>query len=278
MKTKKHGRIDVESHMVLGKTLEWDDEELLITDPRVALCLTWYNYNHNRSDAKKFIIEYYRNIGNKEMQEKAKDFDEDKIIGSVGWICDMISNGANLVDEAGVFTKKLEDMERKPEKYTTRNKIIVEENKDGRKQSPKERMWKFANEYISVIDANIDEFIENKCNELDDFDLHEYLGTIKNGYYPYIMDAFKGTRDELRDALESGDKDLLESYSFLTKPQIKRYLKYIESIYTSIEKIKKTRKKEAQKLKKKKPKKAKKKTIKKVKTEKTHKEGLEAFL
>lgn len=276
------GRIDVEAHMVHGKELVWDETEYNITDPKIVRALNWYNYNHSKADAKKFIVKYYKSLDNKDMVKLAKKFDELKIINSVGWFCDMLTNGANLIDEDGVIFSKIEDLEKNPEKYMPDKPVKIEAKKDKRTISPKDRMKAFHNEYVIAIDVAIEAFVENGCKEPNDFSLYDYLDKLKNAYYNGIIEEFKPLRDELEQALEGKDKDLKESYTFLTKPELKRYLKYVESIETSVETIKKKRKKEKSKLKKKfkGKKKETKKTVGKIVKKKTPttEDGLEQFL
>lgn len=250
MQRPNRGRIDVEAHMVHGKELVWDDTEYDITDPKIMRALNWYNYNHSKADAKKFIVKYYKSLNNKDMVKVAKKFDESKLLNSVGWFCDMITNGANLVDEDGVIFSKIEDLENNPEKYMPDKPVKTEVKKDKRTISPKDRMKAFHNEYVITIDVGIEAFVENGCREPNDFSLYDYLDKLKNAYYNGIIEEFKPLRDELEQALEGKDKDLKESYAFLTKPELKRYLKYVESITSNIERIKKKRKAEKAKEKK----------------------------
>jgi len=269
-RTNQKTKIDVAGKMIHGESIQWTDDELQLDDPKIFRALNWYNYNHSRLDAKKFIIQYFELTGDAKTAKIAKKFCENKIMASVGWICHMISSGANIVDETGKFTNRVADMELRPEKYIS-NDTANDEKIDGRKTSPQDRMKKYAREYVSTIDAEIDNFIQNGCKETDDFDLKSFLGTIKNGYFNYILTTYESLRDELRGSISGGDKELKESYSFLSKPELKRYKKYIDTIFSEIDKIKKSRKKEKKKTKKPAKKKVLKNIVKPVKTKKSAK-------
>jgi hypothetical protein len=249
MQRPSHAKIDVAAKMVHGEKPEWTDEEVLITDSKVYTAINWYNYHHNKSDAKKFLIAYYKHTDNKDMVKLARKFDELHILNSVGWVCDMIVNGANIVDESGIFLNRIADMEKHPEKYLAPKSTISDEKVDKRTKSPQERMKPFVLSYCATIDQSIDTFLQNGCKETADFSMYDFLNTLKTSYYSSVVDIFDPLVIELRAVLEGKDKDLKESYSFLTKPQLKRYLKYIESIKVHSEKIKSKRKSEKKKTK-----------------------------
>lgn len=85
-------------------------------------------------------------------------------------------------------------------------------------------------ELISVIDQEIDFFVTNKFNER--FDVKEFLKTSRpsKAAAEKLAEIYGSMRVELNEALSGTSEELTEGYSHFSKPQLKRFLAFINRI------------------------------------------------
>ena len=119
-----------------------------------------------------------------------------------------------------------------PTLYTTDEKEVAKKPKP--KKVNKETIVD-----IGELEHQLDTYIASECHDKS-FTVYKYL----QGKNAKQMDAteikkwFKPLRSELEDALKIGVryKDIRESYSFLTKPQLKRLTKYVDTMMMDCDK------------------------------------------
>ena len=120
----------------------------------------------------------------------------------------------------------------------------INTTKEKRKYEPKkpfvsiqERIQNKANVLSGEIDYAIDCVLES-TNMKSDFNTFAYLQDLKvSGPVALkIADIFRPNLAEVTEALDGTDPQLKEGYSFLTKPQLRKFKKFHEDIIESIEK------------------------------------------
>ena len=120
----------------------------------------------------------------------------------------------------------------------------INTTKEKRKYEPKkpfvsiqERIQNKANVLSGEIDYAIDCVLES-TNMKSDFNTFAYLQDLQvSGPVALkIADIFRPNLEEVAEALDGTDPQLKEGYSFLTKPQLRKFKKFHEDIIESIEK------------------------------------------
>ena len=221
--------VDAEGTYVFGTKPVWTDEEVHIEDSRIFKAINWYSYKYDKSDIKSILIEYFRKIEETdEYTKQIKTYDETKIPSSIAWICDMVLNGLVLVDPEGIFLDKVEDLKSNPKKFVKENEPTKIDKKEIKKVSPMMRVKICSGKIISEIDEEIDNFIVNGCKT--EFNVKKYSKTIKPIYGKMIAQNYQSLLEELESVVDRVDKDLVESYSFMKRSELRRFVKFIKEI------------------------------------------------
>ncbi len=221
--------VDAEGTYVFGTKPVWTDEEVHIEDSRVYKAINWYSYKYDKSDVKNILIEYFLEIEETdEYTQQIKEYDENKIRSSVAWICDMILSGLVLVDPKSVFLDKIEDLKNNPRKFVKEVEPSKVEKKETKKVSPMLRVRRFFTKIISEIDKEIDDFIINDYKT--DFNVKKFSKTIKPIYGKMISQHYQSLLTELQSVVDRADIELVESYSYMKRSELRRFVKFIKEI------------------------------------------------
>ena len=234
--------VDAEGTYVFGTKPVWTDEEVHIEDVRIYKAINWYSYKYDKSIVKNILLEYFLEVEDTdEYTQQIKSYDENKIKSGVAWICDMILNGLVLVDPDCKFLDRIEELKNNPKKFSKEQEEVVEKETKPKKTSPMMRVKMFSNKIISDLDQEIDDFVMNGCKT--DFDVKKYSKTIKPIYGKIISENYNSLLTELEIAVNREDKDIEESYSFMKRSELKKYLKFVKEIVVVFGTLKIKRKK-----------------------------------
>lgn len=220
--------VDAEGTYVYGTKPVWTDEEVHIEDTRIHKAINWYSYKYDKSVVKNILIEYFTEVEDEKYVSQIKSYDENKILSSVAWICDMILSGLVLVDPKSVFLNKIEDLKNNPRKFTKEVETNKIDKKEVKKVSPMARVRRFFSKIISEIDQEIDDFIINGYKT--DFNVKKYSKTIKPIYGKMISQHYQSLLTELQSVVDREDIELVESYSYMKRSELRRFVKFIKEI------------------------------------------------
>jgi len=220
--------VDAEGTYVYGTKPVWTDEEVHIEDTRIHKAINWYSYKYDKSVVKNILIEYFTEVEDEKYVSQIKSYDENKILSSVAWICDMILSGLVLVDPKSVFLNKIEDLKNNPRKFTKEIETNKIDKKEVKKVSPMARVRRFFSKIISEIDQEIDDFIINGYKT--DFNVKKYSKTIKPIYGKMISQHYQSLLTELQSVVDREDIELVESYSYMKRSELRRFVKFIKEI------------------------------------------------
>ena len=222
----------------------------------VSVAFNWYNAIVDKKDCKKYLIEYVKK--NKEfgvsftknekdtLVKKIKSVDDFtvKLTGTIarmidlGWDKDTIINKKENTEYSTLedyVTKGLSDL---PE---VNNSIEIEETEKPKNVvSVQDRMHEKYIEYISYMEGKVDDFIGS--GYIDEFDTLKYcidnnipaitinkLESFYDKQFKEIELVCYGKRDKKNKNDPQFDQ-LEEAYDFMTKPQLKKYYKFLEKI------------------------------------------------
>ena len=231
--------VDAEGTYVYGTKPVWTDEEVHIEDSRIFKAINWYSYKYDRSNVKNILIEYFQEFEDEKYITQIKSYDENKIRSSVAWICDMILSGLVLVDPKSIFLDKIEDLKKNPRKFIKEVETLKVEKKETRKISPMSRVRRFFSKIICELDNEIDDFMINGYQT--NFSVKKYSKTIKPIYGKMISQHYQSLLTELQSVVDREDIELVESYSYMKRSELRRFVKFIKEIVDTFGQIKNKR-------------------------------------
>lgn len=226
---------------IYGVEPEWDTnpyKRLLKDDPdwAIAKAINWYNANAKPKDNKRWILAYMRgqrfskaNIDRvKRVDLKRFRFDFDRI----GFLARMSSNGCKLPTDKKKRLK--EGIKRFIAWGAEKQEQAKERAAETDRPTVQDRMKAQVNELLTDLEAKLDEFVEGigkRTLPRQWYSMAKFLKDrdVKGKQTTMIADHFRATHDEAQTALDKGDPQLVEGYDFLTRPQLKRLVKFLEA-------------------------------------------------
>ena len=233
-------KLDIDTQ-VLGPEPTWSDQHQLSEaefKSKVGTALNWYNYFYDKNAGKQTLLAYLK-------QEK---YDSD-IIAAVkkapDWclgstivaLCKMRTNGlvrqeygANADD---FFNKRLEEI------VARGKENIAPAEEDDKPKAPvisiQQRMKETAAKQSEEIDNAIEEFAN--AGYKGKFDCFKLLqkNQVKGMIAKTMLGFYAPEADELEEALEGKDEQLVEGYSHFKKADLKNYAKFMRGICDDLE-------------------------------------------
>lgn len=93
-------------------------------------------------------------------------------------------------------------------------------------------MYKKVYSALGEVEHQIDKFIDNEYHS--DFSMKKYMTELD--FKPKLIEIVKSEYQGVLDELTSEDEQLIEAYSYMTKPQKKRFIKFVEKIIDDCDK------------------------------------------
>jgi hypothetical protein len=211
------------------------DEKYMGSEPRVtslssesdmAMAYNWFNYFYTSDDAKAFTISYLKSIKyDKHVIAKlgaVKSID----LHNIGWNCRLVENGSTLPE--GLWEKceqriislvgEVLDVSSVEEDQPQKNVVSIQD-----------RVKERASELIGELEEETDVFFQEGVIQ---FDIKKW--SLEKGIKPQIAkritDHFRPQYEEICEALEGKDPDLVEAYSGWRAPVLKVMAIFIKKI------------------------------------------------
>ena len=228
------------AHATLKRTV---DEPMLDQENyNVSLtnALVWYRDNADDKKRRKFALEYFAKLGRKAEVlaiNKADDYE----IRQLGSLCRLVSNGNTLSDD---HMQAIENMvrviilkEKLPQKIKESKEVAV----PVAVASIQDRMDEKARELSGDIDGAIDDFVLEKNNS---FSAKSYLLSkeVSAPIAKRIGENYIKLYNEVADAINEEDPQLVEGYSNFNKRELKAFHKFIGQIIEDCEQMVQTAK------------------------------------
>lgn len=218
-------------HAILAaRKLEKNNEPVITKDnynSELNTALTWYTEHYNEKQLLKFALEHFAKIGDKAAVvaiNKASDFE----VRQLGIICRLADREQYLSEKHTTFIKET------AQQLISKHKVAKEKKVDAKPTAPvvsiQERIEEKAREISGEIEGAIDDFILNKGKT--DFSVKSYL-LAQSASAPVakrIGDRYIRLYNELTDAINGEDEQLVEGYSYLTARQLKAFHKFVGRI------------------------------------------------
>lgn len=218
-RVKSINRAQPESNEPTFKTLDAQSE--------LTHLLNWYSYNKDADDAKNYFLTYLKKYDMdvfEKLKTKASDI---SVTTTIGWLCRIytlneslfpIKYLRNIKDETCRVLQVVSDQ--KPE--------VVAETKP--RPNVQENIQNQLKDLLGELDGEVDNFLSNECKSK--FSLYEWLSSkkVKHVHAKSIGEYYeKHILAELREADAEECEQLKEAYSFLSKKNLKLFIKFIES-------------------------------------------------
>ena len=210
----------------LGDEPVWTGQCLGVVD--YIKTMTWYNYMCSKSDARKYLDAYLRNVGRIEDARRLKSVPDKRIIDQAAWSARVLSRGARLDDKS---MAALEDRIQKTLAFSgsTEEEQIVEEDKPkAARPSIQDRMSDKVSDFIGQFEEAIDR---------DGWALSMYEWLQKHDIAPMlanrVADFFRPVLSEAELSLT--DPRVQEGYSNYTKKQLKERLEFYSQVVADCE-------------------------------------------
>jgi hypothetical protein len=189
--------------------------------------LTWYSEHYNEKQLLKFALEYFVAIG-KKAEVLAINKASDSEVRQLAIICRLASRGQYLSDKHKQFINDTVGA------LITKYKVVKEKKADEAKPSNvisiQERIEEKARDIAGEIEGAIDEFVISKGKTT--FSAKNYLlsKSVSAPIAKRIGDMYVRLYNELADAINEEDEQLVEGYSNFNKRQLKAFHKFVGEI------------------------------------------------
>jgi len=215
----------------------------------------WYSRFYGRKDAKDLIVQYLDLTGNDGIAKVIRKVDESNLNPSLCWLARLTLRGLQLTDEENKrlqdeinrLVKSVTDPEYKESQLKVNKKpeVKVEVSRPNVQEIMKEK----AREAAGEIEGMFDDYLLAGAKSTFSFKPVDELA--KKNVLPqhiYIFtDAWNRKRNEIEEAMQGKDSQLVQAYGHYTKTQLKNILKFIDQClsdfnsYVSIKKAAKAK-------------------------------------
>lgn len=219
----------MKGHAILQSRKEAMANEPIVTsdnyNTELNSALTWYTAHANDKQLRKFALEYFAKAG-KKAEVLAINKASDSEIRQLAIICRLKTRDQHLSEKHFDFINTT--VNALLEKYSKPVKQKVVEEKPSNVISIQERIEEKARELAGEIEGAIDEFVTNKT----EFSTKNYLlaNSVSAPIAKKIGDMYVGLYNELAEAIEGEDEQLVEGYSNFTKRELKAFHKFVGQI------------------------------------------------
>ena len=198
---------------------QWKDT---LNKTEFSIALNWFSVNSNNGNAMKYLQTYLKN----KYQIKASiiQLKNINISATIGYVAELINEGCEIPKiSQDSFYKGINDV------LKTLKEPIPEDDASPVRKT-KLSVIKM-DSVAGLLEYEIDRFMERdfKPNGLSVTKLLQSQ-KITQKETKGIIEHFTVLRDELDVVIEQPDKDLKESYKYIKKPQLRRFLKFMDVI------------------------------------------------
>lgn len=213
----------------------------------------WYSRFYGRKDAKDMILQYLDLTGNQGIAKIVRKVEDRDLNPSMCWLARMTLRGLKLTedesqrlrDEINRLVQTVNAPEVKESK--TGKKLSELDKKESNRPNVQEIMKERTREAAGEIEGMYDDYVLAGAKASFNFKPIDILAkyNVLPQHISIVTDAWKRKRNEIEEAMQGKDAQLVQGYSHYTKTQMKNILKFIDqflsdfSSYVSIKKVSK---------------------------------------
>lgn len=226
-----------------GSEPDWGDNRFLYDENDIEVKLgqafTWYNYQSNASDKRKWLIAFLSEDGSSsDILDKVARFPDSWLnLYPAGQIARCLSRNAPLNP---IYKEKIHEKVNFWIKELEREK----NNPSLIRSTCKPRVDHRIKEVIGILETHLDDYLGTFDEDNLDLDFTGIFDSLKatREHVQSVCDRFSPRAQEMRLALAGKDKDLTEAYSHLEDFRIRRILDFYDGLFESLVKVRATRK------------------------------------
>lgn len=195
---------------------------------QLSKALAWYNYFYTVSDARSWLDDFVKQNFTKEKYALYKRLPD--------WRISMTDCSlARIVNRGGILPDNVKSNMMGRLNVQIQHATTIEEEKKVAVVKPvisiQDRVKEKANSIVADIEDEIDNFFKNNY-EKTKFNAYDILKSrdAKTAQAELITSRYRDLLEELQEAVEKTDKQLVEGYSRLSKKQLNAYRDFIKSI------------------------------------------------
>ena len=198
---------------------EW---KAVLNKTEFSIALNWFSVNNNNGNAMKYLQRYLK----EKHQIKASiiQLKDSNISATIGYVAELINEGCEIPKiSQDSFYKGINEV------LKSLKEPVPE---DDAKPVRKTKLSVIKMDTVAgLLEYEIDKFMDRdfKPNGLSVTKLLQSQKTTQKETKG-IIEHFSILRNELDEVIEKPDKDLRESYKYLKKPQLRRFLKFMDVI------------------------------------------------
>ena len=198
---------------------EWKDT---LNKTEFSIALNWFSINNNNGNAMKYLQRYLK----EKHQIKASiiQLKGSNISATIGYVAELINEGCEIpkISQDSFYNGINEVLKALKEPVPENGTVPVRKTKLS--------VIKM-DTVAGLLEYEIDKFMDRdfKPNGLSVTKLLQSQKTTQKETKG-IIEHFSILRNELDEVIEKPDKDLRESYKYLKKPQLRRFLKFMDVI------------------------------------------------
>ena len=217
---------------------DWKDS---LNKTEFSHALNWLNINRNTNDAMRYLQTYLKK--NHDIKVSINDLKNSRISTTIGYVAGLVNSGSEIPKiSQDSFLKGINEALK-----NIKEPLPEVVSAPVKRRTPMVQMDSVA----GLLEYEIDKFMDRgfKPNGLSVTKLLQSQ-KVTQKEAKGIINHFSSLRDEVNEVIEAPDKDLKESYKYLKKPQLRRFLKFMDGILdecnTHIASSKKPRKSKTQ--------------------------------
>jgi hypothetical protein len=205
--------------------------------------LSYVHYELTPADLKKEVVKYLTKLDPKHpLLTRVKDANENRmLVGKYMWI---VNNGGQLPDDIlktllptleRVLDEEEAQASKKEEKAAGNCSKTPQKNsvESISKLNIQDRLEIKAHEVAGEVEGWLDAFCNNKKTEVkavEDFVNLFKIQQLKSVHMRHLQNIFQNRVDEIEEAVEGKNKDLVEGYSNFTKPELKKLDQFYKNL------------------------------------------------
>jgi hypothetical protein len=237
------------------KRPKFADEKYMGSEPTVTAlssetdmtrAYNWFNYFYTSEDAKKFTITYLKSIKYDAKIIRKLELVKCVELHSIGWNCRLLQNGSTLPEDVW---ESIETRIKELASQVVETSETEEDQPTTKVVSIQDRINHRASDLIGELEEQLDVFFKEGVIQ---FDIKKW--SLEKGIKPQvatrIAEHFRPQYEEICEALEGKDPELVEAYAGWRAPVlkvmavfIKRIIDYLNSTAEAGKALRKPRKK-----------------------------------
>ena len=213
----------------LVNSLRGYEPEILIENysSTFSAALSWYTQNADAKKLLKYALEYFAKRGKKAeviALNAAADYD----VRQIGIVTRLLSRDQYISEKHLLWLDN--SVASLVEKHATQKSVVKESTTTPETPvvSIQDRMDDVARTHAAEFDAAIDDFLTTSSS----FSAKNYLmsNSVSAPIAKRIGDKYTKLINEITEAIEGEDEQLVEGYSYMNKRQLKKFLAFVEQI------------------------------------------------